>query len=188
MAGMFEEKRVPDRQVRAAQTQTTVRVYQACSPAVADSALEKQTFVAPFERDGTTWLVPSFRWAAYGSGYGSKPGRERILAVDITRNGFEEAIARATGGGPVLVRWDAERDLDHTALNFETIRIGLTGDVIDDYADEWITAITDVTPVMRDISGLLATDQLHKAVKLVPHEPPYPLSEDLAKAIGATAA
>jgi hypothetical protein len=39
---------------------------------------------------------------------------------------------------------------------------------------------------MRDISGLLATDQLHLAVKLVPHEPPYPLGEDLAKAIGAT--
>jgi Domain of unknown function (DUF4291) len=185
MTGMFEEKRVPDRQVRAAQTGTTVRVYQACSPAVADAALEKQTFEA---RGGTTWLVPSFRWAAYGSGNGSKPGRERILAVDLTRNGFEEAIARSIGGGPVLVRWDAERDLDHTALNFETIRIGLTGDVLDDYADEWITAIGDVTPVMRDISGLLATDQLHKAVKLVPHEPPYPLSEDLAKAIGATTA
>jgi hypothetical protein len=183
---MFEEKRVPDRQVRAAQTGTTVRVYQACSPAVADAALEKQTFVAPFERDGTTWLVPSFRWAAYDSGNGSKPGRERILAVDLTRDGFEWALSRSAGGGPVLVRWDAERDLDHTALNFEAIRIGLTGEATGHYVDDWITAITDVTPVMRDISGLLATDQLHKAVKLVPHEPPYELPEELAKAVDAT--
>jgi uncharacterized protein DUF4291 len=183
MVGMFEEKRVPDRQVRAAQTGTTVRVYQACSPAVADAALEKQTFA---ERGGTTWLVPSFRWAAYGSGNGSKPGQERILAVDLTRDGFERALSRSAGGGPVLVEWDAERDLDHTALNFDAIRIGLTGEATDHYVDEWITAITDVTPVMRDIAGLLATDQLHKAVRLVPHEPPYELPAELAEAINAT--
>ncbi len=176
---MFEEKRVPDRQVRAAQTGTTVRVYQACPPAVADAALEKQTF----EPDGTVWLDPSFRLAAYHSGNGSKPGRERILAVDLTRAGFEWALAHP---GPVLIQWDTERDLDHTPLNFQAIRIGLTGEALGRYVDEWITAITDVTPVMRDISGLLATDQLHKAVKLVPHEPPYELPEDLAKAVTST--
>ncbi|MEV7036635.1 DUF4291 family protein [Amycolatopsis sp. NPDC051061] len=180
---MFEEKRVPDRQVRAARTETTVRVYQACSPAIADAALEKQTFA---ERDGTTWLVPSFRWAAYGSGNGSKPGQERILAVDLTRDGFEWALSHSGSGGPVLIQWDAERDLDHTPLNFDAIRIGLTGDATDHYVGEWIQSITDVTPVMRDISGLLATDQLHKAVKLVPHEPPYELPAELAKAIDAT--
>ncbi|MEV6876031.1 DUF4291 family protein [Amycolatopsis sp. NPDC051128] len=177
---MFEEKRVPDRQVRARQTETTVRVYQTCSPAIADAALEKQTF----ERGGTAWLVPSFRCAAHRSGSGSKPGHERVLAVDITRDGFEWALANA---GPVLVEWDPERDLDHSALNFRAIRIGLSGEAVDRYVDEWITAITDVTPVVRDIAGLLATDQLHKAVKLVPHEPPYPLPAELADAIDATA-
>ncbi|WP_370968448.1 DUF4291 family protein [Amycolatopsis sp. cg9] len=177
---MFEEKRVPDRQVRAARTETTVRVYQACSPAVADAALENQTFAG---LEGTTWLDLSFRWAAYGSGNGSKPGHERILAVDLTRDGFEWALAHP---GPVLLRWEAERDLDHTALNFEALRLGLTGEAAGHYTGDWITAITDVTPVIRDIAGLLATDQLHKAVRLVPHEPPYPLGEDLAKAVGAT--
>jgi hypothetical protein len=185
MAGMFEEKRVPDRQVRAARTETTVRVYQACSPAVADAALEKRTFTPPFERNGATWLVPSFRWAAYGSGNGSTAGQERVLAVDITREGFERALSQVAAGR-VLVKWEAERDLDHTPLNFAAIRIGLGGAEARRYVDEWITAFTDVTPVMRDISGLLATDQLHKAVKLVPYEPPYPLSEDLAKTIEAT--
>jgi hypothetical protein len=179
MAGMFEEQRVPDRQVRAAQTETTVRVYQACSPAVADAALGKQNF----ERGGTTWVTPSFRLAAYRSGNGSEPGRERILAADLTRDGFEWALAHP---GPVLVQWEPERDLDHTALDFRAIRIGLSGEAVDHYVDEWITAITDVTPVMRDIAGLLATDELHLAVKLVPHEPPYPLGADLAKAVDAT--
>jgi hypothetical protein len=174
---MFEEQRVPDRQIRAAQTATTVRVYRACSPAVADAALGKQTF----ERSGTASLTPSFRLAAYGSGNGRKPGHERILAVDLTRDGFERALAH----GPV--QWDAERDLDHTALNFQAIQLTLSA-----ADDEWITAITaitaitDVTPVMRDIAGLLATDQLHLAVKLVPHELPYPLSGELAEAVDAT--
>ncbi|WP_206790177.1 DUF4291 family protein [Amycolatopsis sp. MtRt-6] len=156
---MFEEKRVPDRQVRAARTETTIRVYLACSPAVADAALEKQAF----EGGGTTWFVPSFRLAAYLSGNGREPGHERVLALDITRAGFEQALAGH-------VEWVPERDLDHTALNFQAVRID------GEPRDEWITAITDVTPVMRDIAGLLATDQLHLAVKLVPHEPPYPTS------------
>ena len=155
---MFEEKRVPDRQVRAARTETTVRVYQACSPAVADAALEKQTV----EPGGTTWFTPSFRLAAYLSGNGSKPGHERVLAIDLTREGFERALTEH-------VEWLPERDLDHTALNFQAVRIG------SELTDEWVTGITDVTPVMRDIAGLLATDQLHLAVKLVPHEPPYKL-------------
>ncbi|WIY05954.1 DUF4291 domain-containing protein [Amycolatopsis mongoliensis] len=200
---MFEQQRAPDRQIRAAQTETTVRVYQAYSPAIADAALEKQTFVEPFNRDRMTWIKPSFRWMAYRCGYGRKPGQERILAIDITRAGFEWALGHAALShprrdqpkddwrrelktSPVRIQWDPERDLHHTALNFRAIQIGLSGEAVDHYADEWITAITDVTPVMRDISGLLATDQLHKAVKLVPHEPPYELSADLARAIDAT--
>ncbi|RSM49699.1 DUF4291 domain-containing protein [Amycolatopsis balhimycina DSM 5908] len=155
---MFEERRVPDRQVRAMRTETTVRVYLACSPADADAALGKQVF----ERGGATGFVPSFRVAAYLSGNGRKPEHERVLAVDITREGFERALLEHT-------EWVPERDLDHTALNFQAIRI------VGELADEWITTITDVTPVMRDIAGLLATDQLHLAVKLVPHEPPYEL-------------
>ena len=200
---MFEEQRVPDRQIRAGQTGTTVRVYQAYSPEIADAALEKQTFVAPFKRDRKTWIKPSFRWMAYRCGYGRKPGQERILAITITRDGFEWALAHAALSkprrdqdnaawkqqlktSPVRIQWDPERDLDHTALNFRAIQIGLSGEAVDRYVDEWITTIADVTPVMRDISGLLATGRLPEAVKLVPHEPPYPLSEDLAKAIDAT--
>lgn len=180
---MFEEKRVPDRQLRAARTETTVRVYQTCSPSVADVA--KERFKPPFERDGATWLVPSFRLAAYESRSGSKLGQERVLAIDLTRDGFEQALA-PSAGGPARIQWEAERDLDHTPLDFAAIRIGLGTDAVERYVGEWITAITDVTPVVRDIAGLLATDQLHLAVKLVPHEPPYPLGADAAKIIGAT--
>ncbi|MEQ0560195.1 DUF4291 family protein [Amycolatopsis sp. NEAU-NG30] len=153
---MFEEKRVPDRQVRAMQTETTVRVYLACPPAVADDALGKQDL----GRVGAVWLTPSFRLAAHLSGNGSEPGRERVLAVDLTREGFERALREH-------VEWVPERDLDHSPLNFQAIRIR------SELPGAWVTAVADVTPVVRDVAGLLATDRLHLAVKLVPHEPPY---------------
>lgn len=201
---MFEEQRAPDRQIRAVQTGTTVRVYQAYSPEIAEAALEKQTFVAPFKRERMTWVKPSFRWMAYRCGYGSKPGQERVLAIDITRDGFEWALANAALShprrdqdkhawkqelktSPVRIQWDPERDLHHNALGFRAIQIGLSGEAVDRYVDEWITAISDVTPTMRRIAVLLRDDGLDEAVKLVPHEPPYPLGADLAAAIDATA-
>jgi hypothetical protein len=199
---MFEQQRAPDRQIRAVQTETTVRVYQAYSPAIAEPALAKQTFVAPFKRERMTWIKPSFRWMAYRCGYGTKPGQEVVLAIDITRDGFEWALANAALShpgrdqdkkaweqqvktSPVRIQLDPERDLDHQALNFRSIQVGLSGEAVDRYVDEWITAITDVTPVMRQIHGHLRDYELHKAVKLVPHEPPYELPEDLARAIDA---
>ena len=42
---------IPVRQVRASQTPTTVRVYQAYPAAIAEPALAAQRFVAPFKRD-----------------------------------------------------------------------------------------------------------------------------------------
>ena len=179
---MFEEKRALDRQIRAARGDATVRVYQICSSPAAEVALEKQT---P-ELAGTTWLDASFRCAAYRRGNGNEPGHERVLAVDVTRAGFEWALAHAAPDGPVRVVWEPERDLHHTPLNFQAIRIGLSGEALGHYAAEWSTAITDVTPVLREIAGLLAIGRLDRAVQLMPHEPSYELPPELAKAIDAT--
>ena len=194
----------PTYEIRADYDDTSIVVYQAYPEAIALPAVRNNRFVPPFSVNRMTWIKPSFRWMAYRCGYGRKPGQERILAIDITRDGFEWALAHAALShprrdqdktawkqqlktSPVRIQWDPERDLHHTALNFRAIQIGLSGEAVDHYVDEWITAIADVTPVMRDISGLLATDQLHEAIKLVPHEPPYELPEHLAKAIDATA-
>ena len=49
------------------------------------------------------------------SGWATKPGQERVLAVHITRRGFEEALAAArlssgdTTGAQAVVQWDPER-------------------------------------------------------------------------------
>src|SRR5205814_10021301 len=86
----------PLRQVRAAFSDRTIRVYQAYSPEIATKALSAQTFTAPFKRERMTWIKPSFTWMMYRAGWGTKPGQERILAIEILRDGFEWALANSS--------------------------------------------------------------------------------------------
>jgi hypothetical protein len=195
----------PHREVRALHTATTIRVYQAYSPEIGDAALRAGTFVAPFKRARMTWIKPSFLWMAYRCGWGRKPGQERVLGIDITRAGFEWALRNAALSHPdpalhsddaewrtqvhtrpVRVQWDPERNLRHGALTHRSIQIGLSGAAVDNYVDEWITAIVDVTPTMREIGTLVQAGDLDAAGALLPAERPYPLSGDLAATVGAS--
>lgn len=78
---------VPERQIRALFTASTVTVYQAYSPEIADRALAAGTFVPPFKLGRMTWIKPSFLWMMH-----PKPGQERVLAIQITRDGFESPL------------------------------------------------------------------------------------------------
>jgi hypothetical protein len=83
------------RLVRAAYTDQTITVYQAYAPPIADAAVRAGTFVPPFSRDRMTWIKPSFGWMMHRSGWADKPGQEHVLAIEITRAGFEWALAHS---------------------------------------------------------------------------------------------
>jgi hypothetical protein len=68
-------------------------VYQAYSPEIADAAVRAGTFVPPFSLDRMTWIKPSFGWMMHRCGWATKPGQERVLAIQISRAGFEWALA-----------------------------------------------------------------------------------------------
>jgi hypothetical protein len=135
---------VPLRQIRATFTAETVTVYQAYSPLIAEPALAAGRFVPPFKLDRMTWIKPSFRWMMYRCGWAAKPGQERVLAVEITRAGFEAALAEACPShpigeeraawqrrlrrSPVRVQWDPERSLHLKPLPHRSLQLGLTGD------------------------------------------------------------
>ena len=85
----------PYRQIRARYDSETVRVYQAYRPEIADAAVAAGRFVPPFSLDRMTWIKPSFLWMMYRCGWATKPGQERVLAVDITREGFEWALSHS---------------------------------------------------------------------------------------------
>ena len=184
---------VPQRQVRAAFTVRTVTVYQAYRAEIALPAVEAQRFVPPFTRDRMTWIKPSFRWMMYRCGWGSKPGQERVLAVDISRAGLEWALGRACLShhdpdlyadhaawaerlrmSPVRVQWDPERSLRLAPLPYRSLQVGLSGEAVSRYVDTWTVAITDVTPVAREIRDRLRAGDEEGAAALLPVERPYP--------------
>jgi len=83
------------RLIRAAYTDDTITVYQAYAPRIAEPAVRAGRFTAAFSRDRMTWIKPSFGWMMYRSGWGRKPGQECVLAIEITRGGWEWALGHS---------------------------------------------------------------------------------------------
>ena len=183
---------IPLRQVRASFDDDTIVVYQAYSPAIAEPALAAGRFVAPFKIDRMTWIKPSFLWMMYRCGWATKPDQERVLAVTITREGFDWALAHSAlshhdpavypsqgawaerkAASPVRIQWDPERNLDLAPLPHRSIQVGLGGEAARRYVADWIVRIDDVTDLAHDRHPL-------------PVERPYPLPEQLKAIVGAT--
>lgn len=106
----------------------------------------------------------------YRCGWGSKEGQESVLAVEMTREGFEWALRdaclshyehglhtdrvmwkRQLRRAPARVQWDPERDLHLQPLPHRSLQLGLTGEAAHLYAEEWIVSIAEVTPLARMI-------------------------------------
>lgn len=177
---------VPERQIRAVYNETTVRVYQAFNDPVANAALAAGTFVSPFKMRRMTWIKPSFLWMMYRSGWGEKDGRQRrILAIDITREGFEWALRNSSlshgnsvdTSRPVRVQWDPERNIYLERLNHRSIQIGLSGEAVRRYVGEWILKISEV-------SDLAQKAKRTRDPSILPTERPYPVPRDIARTLG----
>ncbi|MCD0443370.1 DUF4291 domain-containing protein [Glycomyces sp. A-F 0318] len=182
----------PQYQIRADFDDRTVTVYQAYAPAVADAALRAGRFTAPFSFNRMTWIKPSLLWLMHRSNWARKPGQERVLAVRITREGWEEALAASalTTGDPaalaaaaVHVQWDPERSPRGAALNHYSIQVGVGRRLIRAFNDDWIVALTDLTPQVRKAADLVRSGRAAKIGRLLPPERPYPLPEALERRI-----
>jgi hypothetical protein len=198
-------QRMPRYVIRAAFSQTTVRVYQAYRAEIANAALAAGKFVAPFSMGRMTWIKPSFNWMMYRCGYATKTGQEVVLGIDITREGFEWALEHAVlssyhpsmhlsheawqsrlAEAPVRIQWDPERDWRMGVVeDVRAIQIGLSGDAVRRYVNEWVVRLEDVTPVVDRIGVNMKNE-------VVPHilpdedEKPYPLSSELRLKLSQT--
>ncbi|UED86547.1 DUF4291 domain-containing protein [Streptomyces profundus] len=190
----------PARQIRAAHTPDTLTVYQAYPPSIGRPAARDGRFPASWKRERMTWIKPSFLWMMYRCGWGAKQGQETVLAVEISRAGFawalrhaclshhdravhadHDAWRRALRAAPTRVQWDPERDLLLRPLPYRSLQLGLSGEAVARYADEWIVAIEDITPLAHRVHGLVRDGDLDAARGLLPAEPPCPVDEsDLA--------
>lgn len=175
-------------EIRADYDARTIVVYQAYSPAIADAALRAGRFVAPFSFHRMTWIKPSFMWLMHRSNWARKSGQERVLAVRISREGWEEALSKAvlTTSDPadvaqaaVHVQWDPERSPRGAALNHYSIQVGIGRGLIRAFTDDWIVDVTDLTPQVRKAATLVQAGQAAKSRRLLPTERVYPLPREL---------
>jgi len=159
-------------EIRASFTEATVRVYQAYSKKIAESAVANQNFVSSgsdWKQNRMTWIKPSAVWCGYRSGWGEKDAKqERILAIDLNRKQFDlllqSAVLESEEGSSqeeVIVQWDPERVLSgdkgrkqaytNPVQETRAIQIGLRGKAARVYGDGklglLVAGISDVTDV-----------------------------------------
>jgi hypothetical protein len=77
------------------------------------------------------------------------------------------------------VQWDPERDLHLQPLPHRSLQLGLADEASRLYADEWIVSIADITPLAHMIHAHVRDGELDVARQLLPHERPYPVSDEI---------
>lgn len=193
------------REIRAKYDPRTIVVYQAYNDAIADAALAAGRFVPPFSTGRMTWIKPSFLWMMGRSGWATKPNQTRVLAVRVTRTGWERALGAAVltscdprvyrdheewralfKNAPVHVQWDPERSFAGATLDHRSIQVGLSRAIVEEYVNDWIKEITDMTDLTRKIRTLQLAGKRKEAARLLPSESVYPVSSILSSRLGMT--
>ncbi|MEO7000875.1 MAG: DUF4291 domain-containing protein [Ktedonobacterales bacterium] len=189
--------------IRADYDARSIVVYQAYSPLIALPAAKAQRFTPPFSLTRMTWIKPSFLWMMERSNWGRKSGQEHVLAVRISRTGWEEALSHAvlTSFAPgvyadrdewqrqveqarVLVQWDPERGLRGEGLPYDSIQVGISRHLIERYVNEWIQEIRDITPLVRSLATQIAAGEAQRARQKLPNERLYPVPDTIARRLG----
>lgn len=160
-----------------------IRVYQAFNKQIADEAIGLGTFSTKFKMDRMTWIKPSFLWMMDRSGWATKEGQERVLAIDISIDGFREILNSAIlssfnpkvykshgewktllANSNIRCQWDPDKDIYGGLKDTRAIQLGLKGSAVEHYVRDWIVNITDITDYAKSIKSLIDCNQINKIV------------------------
>jgi hypothetical protein len=180
------------RQILAHHDADAIVVYQAYRPAIADHAVAHQRFGGEFSLGRMSWIKPNFLWMMYRSGWAQKAGQERVLAVRITRAGFDQILARAVhashepdvygdrtawqaalADSDVRVQWDPDHDPAGVRQERRAVQLGLAGATLRQYVEDWCIAIDDITDFVRAQRAHVAD----RAALVVPVETVVPVAD-----------
>jgi len=175
----------------------SVVVYQAFKPLIADYAVNHQRFGEGFSLTRMSWIKPGFLWMMYRSGWASKVGQERILAIRLARDGFEAILAaavwstfeprvcgsesmwkRALRESPVRLQWDPDHGPTGSPHARRAIQLGLSGDFLHRYVADWTIAIEDVTAFVKQQQAFAGIKD--RANLVVPKETLYVPCKEVA--------
>lgn len=172
----------------------TVVVYQAYRPAIGRFAAEHRRFGGEFSLDRMSWIKPNFLWMMYRSGWGTKEGQEVVLAVKLRRAAFDELLAaavhsshvpevygdrttwqRAVARSDVRLQWDPDHGPGGDKLERRAIQLGLRGQALARYAQEWIVDIADISAFVAEQRGVSSGPARRELV--TPREDVYPVAD-----------
>ncbi|CAG2015511.1 unnamed protein product [Fusarium graminearum] len=200
---------VPYRQIRAYFNDTTIIVYQAYKESIAKAAVETQKLNASpdFKPGRMTWIKPSWAWMMYRSGYSFKdPGQSRILALRMKHQHFIDLLERGVlsshvqkpepgekreKSSDVRVQWDPERTSKLEVLPYRSIQIGIPGALSEQWANEWVAEIEDVTDKACELKRVIderpdVTDEELLALGLIFEERLYTVPESVHRKLEMT--
>lgn len=148
---------------------TSVIVYQAYRESIANHAVSHQRFGGEFSFNRMSWIKPNFLWMMFRSGWASKEGQERILAVTLKRAFFEKLLVSAVTSGyqasgfsnkeewqhavsrsDVRLQWDPDHDPFGAPVQRRAIQLGMRGATLAEYGTTAILGIEDVTDFVRE--------------------------------------
>jgi hypothetical protein len=154
--------------ISAYQTDGHIVVYQAYKPSIAKYAVEHQKLGgSAFSFNRMTWIKPNYLWMMYRSGWASKENQERILAIRIPCEVWEELLSQAVfsayqadiydsheqwkaalANSDVRLQWDPNHDAHGNKRARRAIQIGMKDQALGLFNDN-IQLIEDITPFVE---------------------------------------
>lgn len=178
---------------------SSIIVYQAYRPEIGHFAARNGYFGGEFSLSRMSWIKPNFLWMMHRSGWGRKPGQEVILAIRLKREGFDNILAQAVHSSfvpgiykdnqnwqeallssTVRLQWDPDHDPSGKKLERRAIQLGLRGEALERYSQEWIVEIEDISEFVSSQYQFINSKDHHQLV--TPKEEVYKVQDvELAK-------
>lgn len=184
------------RHILAQYDSSSVTVYQAYRTDIGHFAASHGYFGGDFQLGRMSWIKPNFLWMMFRCGWATKENQECVLAVTITREGFDTILGKAVhsnfvphvysnedtwksalSGSQVRLQWDPDHHPVGNKLERRAIQLGLRGEVLRNYAKDWGVRIEDITDFVREQHQHVLAREYDKL--LTPREQVYPVENQV---------
>lgn len=169
-------------------THEYVVVYQAYNKRIADYAVENQKFGgSDFSYSRMSWIKPNFLWMMYRCGWAEKENQERVIAIWIKKETFEEILQNATFTSfqsdyfetesdwrktlehrKTRLQWDPDHNYLGEKIERRAIQLGLKDEILEKFGKEQIECIMDITDFVKEQQAHIDNNHLEKL--LIPRE------------------
>lgn len=188
----------------------SIIVYQAYNREIAKSAIKHKNFHNEdcikngYNFNRMSWIKTNFLWMMYRSGWATKPSQENILAIRISKAGFDEILANSVVSSNhtdssnewkqkiktanVVMQWDPDHlpNGEKEPTGRRAIQLGLRGDILKKFSETFILDIIDLTEFVNE-QRLAKDTNLEKL--LIPKEKIYlPNDSNITNQINLTLA